>query len=98
MNTLHQKTTDQKTTDQKTTDQKTTDQQLNDLGTQIRAELAALYADHLARLDQAPVSDHETDGNSRVNLWKEYKEKRDTARAAYDTKYFALLPNRSRAK
>ena len=81
-----------------TLDQKTTDQQLTDLGDNLRAQLAALYADHLARLEQAPVSDHETDGLSRVTLWKVYKEKRDAAGAAYDAAYFSLFPGRSRAK
>ena len=82
----------------KTTDQKTTDQQLTDLGDNMRAQFAALYADHLARLEQAPVSDHETNELSRVTLWKVYKDKRDAAGAAYEAAYFALLPGRSRAK
>ena len=79
-----------------TLDQKTTDQQLTDLGDNLRAQLAALYADHLARLDQVPVSD--LGGLTRPLLWKAYKEKRDAAGAAYDAAYFSLFPCRSRAK
>ena len=82
--------------DQKTTDQKTTDQQLTDLGDNLRAQLAALYADHLEQLDkyqeqvnQVPVSD--LGGLTHALLWKVYKAKRDAAGAAYEAAYFTLL-------
>ena len=74
----------------------TLDQQLTDLGDNLRAQLAALYADHLERLDTEPSEYF--GGLSRVTLWKVYKEKRDAAGAAYDAAYFSLFPSKSRAK
>ena len=75
------------------------DQQLTDLATDLREQLAALYADHLVRLDQTPVGGYDKGGriDFKVTLWKEYKEKRDAATAAYDAAYFALFPRRSSA-
>ena len=75
---------------------KSIDQQLTDLGTDLRDQLSALYADHLERLDAEPSEYF--GGLSRVTLWKVYKEKREAAGAAYDAAYFALFPRRSRAK
>ena len=77
------------TLDQKTTDQKTTDQQLADIATDLRDQLAALYADHLEQVDQVPVSD--LGGLTHALLWKVYKDKRDAAGAAYEAAYFTLL-------
>ena len=74
---------------------KTIDQQLTDLGTDLRDQLSALYADHLVRLDQTP--EHDLGGLTRPLLWKVYKDKRDAACAAYDAAYFDLFPRRSRA-
>ena len=67
----------------------TLDQQLTDLGDNLRAQLSALYADHLEQVNQVPVSD--LGGLTHALLWKVYKDKRDAAGAAYEAAYFTLL-------
>ena len=95
----------QKELTQKESTMTSIDQQLTDLSTDLQRELAALYAEHLERLDKlTKVAGCETDGFSQPDgfssgiLWGVYKAKRNAAGAVYDAAHAALFSRRSRAK